>query len=235
MLKNILVVLEDNAAALIPYSVSAARRLGARVTVIRPRRDASGLEDGSLQARLEVASGGAEMHKARARETLEAFAAAAEDLDVEVLMPGQDPSRDMTPVFARCFDFVLVQQTEPGRPPASDDLIGELLSESGRPVLVVPAIQRRPASFKRVVVAWDGGRGRGALVRRRPDDPGTGGTRRDRFHRGRPHAAHRGSGRRTAGRATATRRRPRRFPGACRRATIPPTPCCPMSPTSARI
>jgi len=160
MLKNLLVVLEDNATALTPYAISAAKRLEARITVVRPRRDNGGLSDGSLEARLEAAAGNPEARKTRAKESLEAFGAAAAEagVDAELLLPDdwQDPRRDQLGLFARGFDFTIVGQVEPGRAPTRDDLTGQLLEESGRPVLVVPAIQRDPAAFKHVVVGWDG-------------------------------------------------------------------------------
>ena len=85
--------------------------------------------------------------------------AKAAGVDAETLFPdaGEDPLRDVLPRFARAFDFVMVQQRAPGRAPARDDLAAVLLSESGRPVWVAPAIQREAAQFTRVLVAWDGG------------------------------------------------------------------------------
>ena len=161
MRPHILVVLEDNNKALTPYALSAAALLGAHVTAVRPRRSTAGLGDGSLEARYEAASGDAEARKRRAREALDEFAreAAGAGLEAEVLRPddGQDPSRDQIAQFARAFDFAILGQGEPGRPPAADDLIAGMLADSGRPVLVVPAIQRDSARFQRLVFAWDGG------------------------------------------------------------------------------
>ena len=161
MLESFLVVLEDHAEALIPYAVSAAKALNAHPTVAWPRRDASGLEDGSIEARLEAVAGAGPALKVRAHEGLQAFAAAAREagIEAEILEPevGQDPPRDIEPRFARAYDFTMVQQRKAGRAPGRDDYTAALLSESGRPVWVVPAIQRQAAQFKRVLVAWDGG------------------------------------------------------------------------------
>jgi nucleotide-binding universal stress UspA family protein len=60
------------------------------------------------------------------------------------------------PQFARGFDLVVTEQGEPGRPPNLNDLTGAILAECGRPVIVVPGIQREPARFDRIVGAWDG-------------------------------------------------------------------------------
>ncbi len=142
MLDCFLAVLEDNAEALIPYAVSAAKTLKAHVTAITPRR-----------------ANGTPLTAARAN--LEAFAKAAKAAGVsaDIVMPDSEeqPSRDALPRFARAFDFAIVQQREPGQAPTRDDLTAALLADSGRPVWVVPAIQRDPAVFKHVLVAWDGG------------------------------------------------------------------------------
>ena len=161
MLESFLVVLEDSSEALIPYAVSAAKALNAHPTVAWPRRDAGGTEDGSIEARLEAVAGVGPALKSRAREGLHAFAAAAKaaGVEAEILEPEvwQDPPRDIMPRFARAFDFAMVQQRQAGRAPGRDDLTAALLSESGRPVWVVPSIQSQAARFKRVLVAWDGG------------------------------------------------------------------------------
>ncbi|MGO9742137.1 MAG: universal stress protein [Roseiarcus sp.] len=160
MFTNLLVVLEETPEVVTAYAVSLAKRLGARATVIRPRRDGAGLSDGSIEARLELARGDHEARKARAREAIEAFgdAAKAAAVEAELLLPdgGVDPRRDQVAIFARAFDFVVVGQNEPGRAPNLDEIAGQLLEESGRPVLVVPAIHRDGANFASIAVAWDG-------------------------------------------------------------------------------
>ena len=60
--------------------------------------------------------------------------------------------------IARRFDLSVVGQTEPDRP-APEELIAEsALFESGRPVVVVPYIQKQGLKLERVLVCWDGGR-----------------------------------------------------------------------------
>jgi nucleotide-binding universal stress UspA family protein len=60
------------------------------------------------------------------------------------------------PRFARAFDLVVVEQPMPEQRAFAGGLIGSLVSESGRPVLSIPYIQKAPASFGSVIVAWDG-------------------------------------------------------------------------------
>jgi nucleotide-binding universal stress UspA family protein len=160
MLKDILLILEESDKAAAPYVLSLARRFQSRVTVARPRRDLSLLSDGSLEARYEYASGDYAARETRARQMLEDFGARARDGGVEAEIidydaPHNPQPRDV-PQFARSFDLVVVEQLEPGRPPDLNDLAGAALAECGRPVIVVPGIQREPARFGRIVAAWDG-------------------------------------------------------------------------------
>ena len=58
---------------------------------------------------------------------------------------------------ARRFDLSLITQSEPGGV-NNDRLIEGLLFESGRPVIIVPYIQREALKLDRVVCCWDGSR-----------------------------------------------------------------------------
>jgi len=60
--------------------------------------------------------------------------------------------------IARCFDLSIVRQAEPGKAPLEDLVIEAALFDAGRPVLVVPYIQKTPLTLERVLVCWDGGR-----------------------------------------------------------------------------
>ncbi len=160
MLKDILVILEDSDKAVTPYALSFARRFESRLTVMRPRRDLSLLTDGSLEARYEYARGDREEREARARQMLEDFGVRAKAAGVEAEVVEFDGPNNFrpgdVPQYARCFDLVLVEQVEPGRPPDVSDLTGSILAECGRPVIVVPGIQSEPARFERIVAGWDG-------------------------------------------------------------------------------
>jgi nucleotide-binding universal stress UspA family protein len=160
MLKDVLVVLQESDQAAAPYALSFAQRFESRVTVVRPRRDLSLMSDGLLETRYEYARGDYEEREARARQMLADFAALAKAAGVEAEIldfdaPNNLEPRDV-PQFARGFDLIVAEQGEPGRPPNLSDLTGAILAESGRPVIVVPGIQREPARFDRIVGAWDG-------------------------------------------------------------------------------
>jgi nucleotide-binding universal stress UspA family protein len=60
--------------------------------------------------------------------------------------------------IARRFDVSIVGQTEP-EASSVDDMIAEAaLFESGRPVIIVPYIQKAPLKLDRVMLCWDGSR-----------------------------------------------------------------------------
>src|SRR5271156_5639857 len=60
--------------------------------------------------------------------------------------------------IARRFDLAVVGQAEP-ETSTIDDIIAETtLFESGRPMIVVPYIQKGPLKLDRVMVCWDGSR-----------------------------------------------------------------------------
>ena len=60
--------------------------------------------------------------------------------------------------IARRFDLVVTGQTDPDRLNAEDLVIESALFESGRPLVVVPYIQKGPLKLDRIMVCWDGGR-----------------------------------------------------------------------------
>jgi len=60
--------------------------------------------------------------------------------------------------IARRFDLSIVAQPHPDGPGIDDLFVESALFSSGRPVLIVPYIQRSPLSLDRVLVCWDGSR-----------------------------------------------------------------------------
>lgn len=65
---------------------------------------------------------------------------------------------DMFGRLARRFDLAVVGQAEPNKLAAQEVIIEGALFESGRPIVVVPYIQREPLKLDRVMVCWDGSR-----------------------------------------------------------------------------
>ena len=60
--------------------------------------------------------------------------------------------------LARRFDLAVVGQAEPKHGPAQDLVIEGALFGSGRPVIVVPYIQKGGLKLDRVLICWDGSR-----------------------------------------------------------------------------
>jgi nucleotide-binding universal stress UspA family protein len=60
--------------------------------------------------------------------------------------------------MARRFDLSVVRQAEPGKATPAPLIIEAALFETGRPVLVVPYIQKGGVRLERAMVCWDGSR-----------------------------------------------------------------------------
>lgn len=65
---------------------------------------------------------------------------------------------DMFGPLARRFDLSVVGQPEPNKIAPEDLIIEAALFDSGRPVIVVPYIQKDGVKLDRVMVCWDGSR-----------------------------------------------------------------------------
>lgn len=60
--------------------------------------------------------------------------------------------------IARRFDLAIVRQAEGDQTPLEDLIVEAALFESGRPVLVVPYVQKEALTLDHVMVCWDGSR-----------------------------------------------------------------------------
>ncbi len=61
-------------------------------------------------------------------------------------------------LIARRFDLAIVGQAEPDKGAVEQLVTESALFESGRPVIIVPYIQKAPLKLDRVMVCWDGSR-----------------------------------------------------------------------------
>jgi len=80
---------------------------------------------------------------------------AAESYLFDATMSG---GADLFGRIARRFDLSVVAQSEPEQLPTAEMTIEAALFESGRPVLVVPYIQKAGFNTDRIMVCWDGSR-----------------------------------------------------------------------------
>jgi nucleotide-binding universal stress UspA family protein len=65
---------------------------------------------------------------------------------------------DLFGQMARRFDLCVVDQAEPDKIAPEEVIIEAALFESGRPVIIIPYIQRELLKLDRIMVCWDGSR-----------------------------------------------------------------------------
>jgi nucleotide-binding universal stress UspA family protein len=98
-----------------------------------------------------------------AEATIKSFSAAADHagFSAETLMPSASlaGAADQFAGMARYFDLAIVGQGRPEMRMTMEQLIGEAtLFESGRPMIMVPYIQKAPFKIDNVMICWDGSR-----------------------------------------------------------------------------
>ncbi len=89
-----------------------------------------------------------------------ATASARAGVSAEPLTPGAsfDGVGDQFGRIARYFDLSVLEQAEPETSAIEEKIIEATLFDSGRPVIVVPYIQKAPLKLDNVMVCWDGSR-----------------------------------------------------------------------------
>jgi nucleotide-binding universal stress UspA family protein len=101
-------------------------------------------------------------NEAAAKAALDRFAAAAARAGVSaeprMLSANSDNAGDQFSRIARRFDLAIVGQTERGGSTVEAIISESTLFGSGRPMIVVPYIQKTPFKLDRVMVCWDGSR-----------------------------------------------------------------------------
>jgi len=101
-------------------------------------------------------------NRAAAQEAVDRFEAAAkrEGLSAEhrIIEASLGKAANLFGRITRRFDLAVVGQMDPERTVPDDLLIEAALFESGRPVVVVPYIQKEGLKLDRVLVCWDGSR-----------------------------------------------------------------------------
>ena len=144
------------------YAVSVAGALDAHVTGIAFVYDAIVPVAATGYIPPEVIETQQRDSETAAKAALDRFAAAtsragvsAEPVKVAASFAG---AGEQFGLIARRFDLVVVGQAEPGKDNVEELIAESALFESGRPVIVVPYIQKAPLKLDRVMVCWDGSR-----------------------------------------------------------------------------
>jgi nucleotide-binding universal stress UspA family protein len=97
-----------------------------------------------------------------AREAIARFKQASAQVDLPAEMHTIEAGVEDVPGafgrLARTFDVAIVCQNEPEKSGPEDRIVEAALFESGRPVIVVPYIQKDGLKLDRALVCWDGSR-----------------------------------------------------------------------------
>jgi nucleotide-binding universal stress UspA family protein len=146
----------------VDYAVSVAAAFGAHITGVAFFYEPI-IPDGSLgTVPVELIELQRQQNSKIVRAAVERFEAAARNAGVSAAQRILDSTAaGAGPVFARLarhFDLAVVGQAEREQGAAGDPIVEAALFESGRPLLIVPYIQRSPFQAGRILVCWDGGR-----------------------------------------------------------------------------
>jgi nucleotide-binding universal stress UspA family protein len=163
MIKDIVVnipVESSNAAA--EYAASVASAFGAHLTGIAfsyepiiPPTDMGGIPADLIESQRAD-------NEKNAKGALDKFNAAVQRAGISgqsrMVEASVGGASDVFGRIARHFDLAIVGQVEPGKA-LPEELVAEgALLDSGRPVLVVPYVQKAGLKLDRVMVCWDGSR-----------------------------------------------------------------------------
>jgi nucleotide-binding universal stress UspA family protein len=164
MIKDIVVNLSvgENGGPAGDYAVSVADIFGAHVVGIAFVFDPIVPISGTGYIPAEVIDTQLADNQSAAKAAIDRFAASASRAGVSAepltLSASAAGAGDQFGRLARRFDLAIVGQAEP-ETSAVEELIAEsTLFQSGRPMIVVPYIQKAPLKLDRVMVCWDGGR-----------------------------------------------------------------------------
>jgi nucleotide-binding universal stress UspA family protein len=164
MIKDIIVNLSvaENGGYAGDFAVSVARTVGAHLTGIAFVYDPIVPMATTGYIPPEVIDTQLRDNEAAAKAAMDSFNAAADRAGITVesdkLPASLASAGEQFGRIARRFDLAIVAQAEPERD-AVEELIAEsTLFESGRPVIIVPYIQKAPLKLNRVMACWDGSR-----------------------------------------------------------------------------
>jgi len=144
------------------YAVSIASALGAHLTGIAFVFDPIVPISGTGYIPAEVIETQQADNEAAAKAAIDRFAAAANRAGLQAepvtLSASFAGAGDQFGRIARRFDLAVVGQPEPETSTVEEIIAESALFESGRPMILVPYIQRDPLKLDNVMVCWDGSR-----------------------------------------------------------------------------
>lgn len=146
-----------------PYAVSVAETFGAHLAALtfayEPVLPATlmggGLPVDFIAAQRALAEDGAKAAMTKLEEAAQRAGVAVEARVITTSLAG---AADIFGNVARRFDLSIVGQANPDAMGPQELIIEAALFQSGRPVVVVPYIQKTGLTLDHVLVCWDGGR-----------------------------------------------------------------------------
>jgi nucleotide-binding universal stress UspA family protein len=164
MIKDIVVNLSirEDGGVVGDYAVSVADTLGAHIAGIAFVFDPIVPISGTGYIPAEIIDTQLSDNQAAAQAAIDRFAAATSRTGVSAepitLSASSAGAGEQFARIARRFDLAIVGQAEPGGSTVEELIAESTLFESGRPMIVVPYIQKGPLKLDRVMVCWDGSR-----------------------------------------------------------------------------
>src|SRR6267154_2149660 len=144
------------------YAISVATTFGAHIAGIAflyepviPDGTLGGVPVDLIELQREESSKAAKAAVSRFETAAKAAAVSAETRIVDATLGG---AATMFGHIARRFDLAVVAQAQREHGASEELMIEGALFESGRPIIVVPYIQKRGMTLERVLLCWDGGR-----------------------------------------------------------------------------
>lgn len=164
MIKDIVVNLTvgQNGGPAGDYAVSVASAFNAHLTGIAFVYDPIVPVSGTGYIPAEVIESQQADHETAAKAAIDRFASATERAGLSAepltLTASLSGAGDQFGRIARRFDLAIVGQGEPETGTVDEIIAETALFESGRPLIMVPYIQKAPLKLDNVMVCWDGSR-----------------------------------------------------------------------------
>jgi nucleotide-binding universal stress UspA family protein len=164
MIKDIVVNLSlgDNGGVVANYAVSVAEAFNAHLAGVAFVFDPIIPVSGTGYVPAEVIDTQVADNQSASKDAIDRFSAAASRAGVSAepvaLNASAAGSGDKFGRMARRFDLAIVGQCDPEANSIEEIIAENTLFESGRPMIVVPYIQKGPLKLDLIMVCWDGSR-----------------------------------------------------------------------------